>query len=121
MYTNIRKFKKGGNYPEQQNGLPQAFFHNPKYKKLSPDAWYLYMILTMRMIDSQTNGWVDADGNMYIIYSNQELMGDMHCNSYTVKRLKKELVNHDLLLEEDAPAEHDDRLYPLRINENEKW
>lgn len=69
----------------------------------------------MRMIDSQTNGWVDADGNMYIIYSNQELMDDMHCNSYTVKRLKKELVNHDLLLEED-----DDRLYPLRINENEK-
>ncbi|MFJ6920297.1 MAG: hypothetical protein ACIRZX_04155 [Lactobacillus crispatus] len=29
------------------------------------------MIFTMRMIDSQTNGWVDADGNMYIIYSNQ--------------------------------------------------
>ncbi|WP_276320994.1 hypothetical protein [Lactobacillus crispatus] len=27
------------------------------------------MILTMRMIDSQTNGWVDADGNMYIIYA----------------------------------------------------
>lgn len=78
------------------------------------------MILTMRMIDSQTNGWVDADGNMYIIYSNQELMDDMHCNSYTVKRLKKELVNHDLLLEEDAPAGHDDRLYPLRIDENEK-
>ena len=55
----------------------------------------------MRMIDSQTNGWVDADGNMYIIYSNQELMDDMHCNSYTVKRLKKELVNHDLLLDEN--------------------
>lgn len=32
---------------------------------------YDYMIFTMRMIDSQTNGWVDADGNMYIIYSNQ--------------------------------------------------
>ena len=47
-------------------------------------------------------------------------MDDMHCNSYTVKRLKKELVNHDLLLEEDAPAGHDDTLYPLRINENEK-
>ena len=31
-----------------------------------------------------------------------------------------ELLNHDLLLEEDAPAGHDDRLYPLRINENEK-
>lgn len=49
------------------------------------------MIFTIRMIDSQTNGWVDTDGNMYIIYSNQELMDDMHCNSYTVKRLKKEL------------------------------
>ena len=121
MYTNIRKFKKGRKLPGTAKWATTSIFHNPKYKKLSPDAWYLYMILTMRMIDSQTNGWVDADGNMYIIYSNQELMDDMHCNSYTVKRLKKELVNHDLLLKEDAPAEHDDRLYPLRINENEKW
>ncbi len=32
MYTNIRKFKKGGNYPEQQNGLPQAFFIIPSIR-----------------------------------------------------------------------------------------
>ncbi|WP_297952929.1 replication initiator protein A [uncultured Lactobacillus sp.] len=120
MYTNIRKFKEGGNYPEQQNGLPQAFFHNPKYEKLSPDARYLYMIFTMRMINSQTNGWVDSDGNMYIIYSNQELMNDMHCNSYTVSRLKKELVKHDLLLEENTPPGHANKLYPLRVTNSNK-
>lgn len=82
------KFKEGQNYPEQQNGLPKAFFRNSKYKKMSIDARYLYMIFTLRMIESRNKGWVDNDGNMYIIYSNQDLMKDMNCPSYTVNRLK---------------------------------
>lgn len=53
MNKDIQKFKKGIEYPEQQNGIPQAFFHNPKYKKLSTDACYLYMIFTLKMTQSQ--------------------------------------------------------------------
>ncbi|MEN2347528.1 replication initiator protein A [Lactobacillus helveticus] len=54
--------------------MPQAFFHNPKYKKLSTDARYLYMIFTLKMTKSPNNGWVDSDGNMYIIYPDKDLM-----------------------------------------------
>lgn len=114
--TEIRKFKEGHNYPEQQNGLPQAFFHNPKYKKMSPDARYLYMIFTLEMNNSTENGWIDKDGNMYIIYPDNVLMDEMNCNSYTVNRLKNELIKHDLLLEENTPEGHDDHLYPLRVS-----
>ena len=53
MNKDIQKFKKGIEYSEQQNGIPQAFFHNPKYKKLSTDARYLYMIFTLKMTRSQ--------------------------------------------------------------------
>ncbi|WP_254262695.1 replication initiator protein A, partial [Lactobacillus helveticus] len=74
MNKDIQKFKKGIEYPEQQNEIPQAFFHNPKYKKLSTDARYLYMIFTLKMTKSPNNGWVDSDGNMYIIYPDKDLM-----------------------------------------------
>ena len=68
--------------------------------------------------DSVTNnGWVDSDGNMYIIYPDQDLMDEMNCNSFTVNWLKNELIKHNLLLEENMPSGHSDRLYPLRVSE----
>lgn len=117
MNIDIQKFKEGRNYPEQQNGIPKAFFHNPKYKSLSTDARYLYMIFTLKMTNSQSNGWIDSEGNMYIIYPDQDLMDEIHCNFFTVNRLKKELVKHNLLLEENMPSGYADRLYPLRVSE----
>lgn len=38
MYTNIRKFKKGRKLPGTAKWATTSIFHNPKYKKLSPDA-----------------------------------------------------------------------------------
>lgn len=88
MKTQLR-FKEGQDYPEQQNGLSKAFFHNPKYRDMSVNARYLYMIFTLRMTESQNKGWIDDDGNMYIIYSDEDLMKEMHCKSCTVDKLKK--------------------------------
>ncbi len=55
MKTQLR-FKEGQDYPEQQNGLPKAFFHNPKYRDMNVNARYLYMIFTLRMTESQNKG-----------------------------------------------------------------
>lgn len=52
MKTQLR-FKEGQDYPEQQNGLPKAFFHNPKYRDMSVNARYLYMIRVTAKLDSQ--------------------------------------------------------------------
>lgn len=112
MNTKVLKFKEGSKSLEQKNGLPKAFFNNPKYKTMSIDARYLYMILALKMMSVKK---VDGDGNMYVVYSNKDLMSDMNCKAFTVARLKKELVNHDLLLEEDMPSGQSDRLYPLQV------
>lgn len=50
MKTQLR-FKMGQDYSEQQNGLPKAFFNNPKYSYMSVNARYLYMIFTLRMTE----------------------------------------------------------------------
>lgn len=38
---------------------------------------------------------------MYIIYSDEDLMKEVHCKSCTVDKLKNELVEFDLLSMED--------------------
>lgn len=68
MNKDIQKLKK----LSTQNSKME--FHNPKYKRLSTDARYLYMIFTLKMTKSPNNGWVDSDGNMYIIYPDKDLM-----------------------------------------------
>lgn len=108
------KFKAGQVNSEQRNGLPKAFFSNPKYKKMSIDARYLYMIFALRMTESKNKGWVDSDGHMYIIYPNEDLMKEMHCHSGTIVRLKKELVEFGLLLIEN----HSNHLYPLHVSDS---
>lgn len=79
---------------------------------MSVDARYLYMIFTLRMTESQNKGWIDDDGNMYIIYSDGDLMKEMHCKSGTVDKLKNELVEFDLLSMEG----HSNYLYPLHVS-----
>lgn len=79
---------------------------------MSTDARYLYMILALKMMSTKK---VDRDGNMYVVYLNKDLMNDMNCKAFTVDRLKKELVNHDLLVEESMPSGQNDRLYPLQV------
>ena len=54
---------------------------------------------------------------MYIIYPDQDLMDEMNCNSFTVNRLKNEVIKQNLLLEENMPSGHSDRLYPRRVSE----
>lgn len=41
---------------------------------------------------------------MYIIYSDEDLMKEMHRQSCTVDKLKNELVEFDLLSMEDIPT-----------------
>lgn len=47
---------------------------------MSVNARYLYMIFTLRMTESQNKGWIDDDGNMYIIYSDEDLMKECTAN-----------------------------------------
>lgn len=79
--------------------IPKAFFTDEKYKKISPEAKFLYSILLDRMCLSQSNGWYDDDGRVYIIFTVKEIMDAMGCADRKVKRLMDELEEKCDLIE----------------------
>lgn len=71
--------------------IPKALFTEPEFKKLSTDARLLYGILLDRISLSKKNGWIDADGHVYIIYTLTELQELMQMSHTTIIKLLHEL------------------------------
>lgn len=59
--------------------IPKALFTEKEFEGLSTDAKLLYGILLDRINLSKKNGWVDADGYVYIIYTVAELQEVVFC------------------------------------------
>ena len=69
----------------------KALFTEKEFEGLSTDAKLLYGILLDRINLSKKNGWVDADGYVYIIYTVAELQEVLHMSHTTVTKLLREL------------------------------
>lgn len=54
--------------------MPKALFTDPKYRDISTEAKMLYAFMLDRQSLSRKNGWLDQDGNIYIIFTLQEAM-----------------------------------------------
>lgn len=57
------------------------------------------MVLMDREEYSLKNEWIDEDGNVYFIFTNQELADLLDVSPRTVINIKKELENANLLLQ----------------------
>lgn len=71
--------------------IPKALFTEKEFEGLSTDAKLLYGILLDRLNLSKKNGWVDADGYVYIIYTVAELQEMLHMSHTTITKLLREL------------------------------
>ncbi len=71
--------------------IPKALFTEKEFEGLSTDAKLLYGILLDRINLSKKNGWVDADGYVYIIYTVAELQEVLNMSHTTVTKLLREL------------------------------
>ena len=94
------------NYYEADNVYGALFFQFPKvlmygeqYKHLSSDAKLAYMVLKDRLEYSLRNNWVDEQGHVYFIFTNQELENLFNCHNQKVVKLKKELETAHLLMQ----------------------
>ncbi|WP_240424547.1 replication initiator protein A [Lactococcus allomyrinae] len=94
-------FRKADNrYKELFFQFPKVLYYSKKYKKtLSLSAKAAYMVLMDREEYSLKNNWIDEDGNVYFIFTNQELAELLDVSLRTVINLKKELENANLLLQ----------------------
>ncbi|MBM2659761.1 replication initiator protein A [Staphylococcus pseudoxylosus] len=89
---NIKEIQK-----EKFYQLPKVFFTNPKYINLSNDAKITWSILRDRLDLSIRNNWVDKNGDIFFIYTNEKLKSILNISSPNkLSKIKKELTQADL-------------------------
>ena len=79
--------------------LPKVLFENPIYEGMRLDAKVAYAMLKDRLDLSFKNNWIDEDGNIYLVYSNPNLMKILNCSKSTLLRIKKQLTEYGLIHE----------------------
>lgn len=73
--------------------------YGEQYKHLSNDAKLAYMVLKDRLEYSLRNNWVDSEGHVYFIFTNQELMDLFNCSKGKVIKIKAGLESIGLLVQ----------------------
>lgn len=71
--------------------VPKLLFESDFYKTMSSDSKLLYAILKDRFDLSVKNNWIDAEGNIYFIFTVTEIGKMLGCGKDKVIKLKREL------------------------------
>ena len=106
---NIKEIQK-----EKFYQLPKVFFTNPKYTKLSNDAKITWSILRDRLDLSIRNKWVDENGDIFFIYTNENLMEILNLGKNKVVKIKKELESVNLLRQKRLGLNKPNMLYLIK-------
>ncbi|QNQ82914.1 replication initiator protein A (plasmid) [Lactobacillus sp. PV037] len=77
--------------------FPKFLLENQKYENLSNDARVAYMLIKDRYRYSLSNQWIDAKGDVYVIFTIEQLRELLHVGKNKAISIKKDLINLDLL------------------------
>lgn len=93
---------------------------DPYNKKLSSNSKLLYTILLNRAMLSRKNRWVDDNGDVYFVYSNDDLATSMGVSVKTITRSKKDLQECELLVEQQTGRANRMYIYyPEKVTEKQ--
>ncbi|MCT2553860.1 MULTISPECIES: replication initiator protein A [Staphylococcus] len=98
--------------------LHKALFVNEKYKKLSDSAKVAYAILNDRVSLSIKNNWIDDNGDIYFIFTNENLQKVLGKSKNTITKIKKELQEVGLLEQVRVGFNQPNKLYLHEIETN---
>ncbi|MGM0241227.1 replication initiator protein A [Enterococcus sp. AZ103] len=112
-YINIKSI-----YGELYFKFPKALIYSDTYKSLTSDAKLAYMLLRDRLEYSVKNNWYDTNGNIYFIFTNDELMTILNCSKPKVIKIKKELQAIQLLHQVQQGLNKPNRLYLANLKVN---
>lgn len=93
--------------------VPKVFMTSDKYKKLSAEAKLAFAILSDRLQLSIKNNWFDPEGNIYFIYTGEQLGVILGCSHNKVNSVKKELKAAGLLFMKRMGQGRANRMYLL--------
>lgn len=109
-----RTYKQSDVINERFLRLPLSLLANPNYRKLSAESKLVYSLLLDRMSLSQKNGWINEEGEVYLIYTREEI-AELLCITYKKAIAAfKELIAVGLLLEKRQGRGFPNRLFVLK-------
>ena len=100
--------------------MPQELFDNESYKYLSIEAKVIYSFLLNRMKLSKMNHWLNAKGEIYLIYTRKEIQSKLNLSDKPITRAFKELRETNLIKEERQGFGKPNLIYIGKI-EHAKW
>ena len=77
--------------------IPKSLFTNDNYKGLGSDARIIYALLKDRMSLSRKNNWKDENGDIYLLFTQDEIKELLDVSLSTVSRAMKALKEYDLI------------------------
>ncbi len=106
--------------------LYKFLFEDPTFKTLPAKAKLLYALISERQSLSKANAkqhgiqsqFIDNEGRLFSIYTNQELMTKLNMSKPTVIKLKKQLIEFGLLEDVRLGNNQPNRLYPKKPYDN---
>ena len=115
MNNNLYKINEVTHHKYYQ--VPKELYTNPRYKTvINNDAKMLYALLLDRMELSRTNGWVEADGTIFLIFKREDLADMLGICVTTVWRAIKQLKEVGLIEEKRQGLNRPNLIYIGKID-----
>lgn len=100
--------------------MPTWLFYDPKYTDLSLDAKMIYTLLLNRLTLSQQNGWVNENGEVFLIYPRQSLAEMLHICEQRVSAAMRALIDAQLIWECRCGRGMPNQIYLAKVTVDEE-
>ena len=100
--------------------MPRWLFSDPQYSGLSLESKVAYTFLLNRFQLSRRNGWVNRHGEVYVIYTREDLAREMQVSYRKAISCFKELAQKHLLWEQRQGRGMPNRIFLAEVQLNEK-
>ena len=95
--------------------MPKFLFEG-KFKKLSNDARVLYSLLRDRHDLSLANNWINERGEVYLIYTRENMAEMLGCSIPTARKAINQLIKYGLIEEERQGLNKPNLIYLTAIS-----
>lgn len=99
--------------------MPRWLFTDPRYMGLSLEAKVAYTFLLNRFQLSRLNGWINDDGEVFIIYTRRSLAGEMQVSYHKIIESMKELSAAGLIWERRCGRGDANQIYLALVEHGE--
>lgn len=100
--------------------MPRWLFCDPRYTDMSLEAKVAYTFLLNRYQLSRRNGWVNRNGEVYIIYTREDLAREMQISYRKAISCFKELADRKLIWEQRQGRGLPNRIFLAEVELDEK-